>query len=118
MQFFCDETYECPFSFEKDSTKPSTSSTSQTQSNNQKQPSVEQRPEYKRTKSDLVILEQKPVTKVPTVATDQELMDFLESRCNDQKSFKNKYLTPRKARALRRKLYLDLYSEVAQKMFI
>ena len=115
---FCDETYECPFSFEKGSTKPSTSSSSQTQSNNQKQPSVEQRPEYKRTKSDLVILEQKPVTKVPTVATDQELMDFLESRCNDQKGFKNKYLTPRKARALRRKLYLDLYSEVAQKMFI
>ena len=74
--------------------------------------------EYQRSSSDLVMLERKPVTKVPTVASDQELLDILEARCSDQKSFRNKLLTPRKARALRRKLYLDLYSEVAQRMLI
>ncbi len=65
----------------------------------------------------LHFLERKPVTKVPTVASDKELEDILEARSHQLKSQK-KSLDPRKARALRRKLYLDLYSEVAQRMLI
>lgn len=70
--------------------------------------------EYKRALSDnLVYLDRQPVIKVPTVATDKEMEDIMEARCNGKK-----ILDPRKARALRRKLYLDLYSEVAQRMLI
>ena len=63
------------------------------------------------------MLERKLVTKVPTVASEKELQDILENRSNDFKK-KMKSLDPRKARALRRKLYLDLYGEVAQRMLI
>ena len=101
------------------STRPALSTVRESPSETSSQKSLAPTPqEYKRSSSDLVMLERKPVTKVPTVATDQELLDILEARCSDQKSFRNKLLTPRKARALRRKLYLDLYSEVAQRMLI
>ena len=66
---------------------------------------------------NMVLLERKPVTKVPTVASDKELEDILEARSNELRQ-KKKSLDPRKARALRRKLYLDLYGEVAQRMLI
>jgi hypothetical protein len=75
---------------------------------------VKQQHEYKRTHSDTLILDRKPVTKVPTVATDKELLDILAGRSNGH----HDTLNPRRARALRRKLYLDLNSEVAQRMLI
>ena len=64
-----------------------------------------------------VLMDRKPVTKVPTVASEKELQEILEARSNSIKQ-KKKTLDPRKARALRRKLYLDLYGEVAQRMLI
>ena len=64
-----------------------------------------------------VMLERKAVMKVPTVASEKELQDILEARSNGIKQ-KKKSLDPRKARALRRKLYLDLYGEIAQRMLI
>ena len=63
------------------------------------------------------MLERKAVTKVPTVASEKELQDILEARSNAIKQ-KKKSLDPRKARALSRKLYLDLYGEIAQRMLI
>ena len=62
-------------------------------------------------------LERKVVSKVPTVASEKELQAILEARSNGVKQ-RMKSLDPRKARALRRKLYLDLYGEVAQRMLI
>ena len=62
-------------------------------------------------------LERQALQKVPTVATDKELEAILETRNQGFKA-KKKSLDPRKARALRRKLYLDLYGEVAQRMLI
>ena len=62
-------------------------------------------------------MERQAVHKVPTVATDKELAAILEARSQGLKT-KKKSLDPRKARALRRKLYLDLYGEVAQRMLI
>ena len=62
-------------------------------------------------------MERKPVTKVPTVASEKELEDILEARSSELMQ-KKRALDPRKARALRRKLYLDLYGEVVQRMLI
>jgi hypothetical protein len=62
-------------------------------------------------------LDRKPVAKVPTVASEKELQDILEARSNGLRQ-KKKSLDPRKARALRRKLYLDLYGEMSQRMLI
>ena len=62
-------------------------------------------------------LERQALQKVPTVATDKELEAILEARNQGFKA-KKKALDPRKARSLRRKLYLDLYGEVAQRMLI
>ena len=64
-----------------------------------------------------VLLDRKPVAKVPTVASEKELQDILEARSNGLRQRK-KSLDPRKARALRRKLYLDLYGEMSQRMLI
>jgi hypothetical protein len=66
----------------------------------------------------------RPISKVPTVATDEEIEAVLESRVSnldesrDRKSKNETLIAPRKARALRRKLYLDLYKEVSSKMLI
>ena len=58
----------------------------------------------------------RPLSKVPTVATDQEVEQLMES-CQKKSHFQSG-ISPRKARALRRRLYLDLYKEVANKMLI
>ncbi len=56
---------------------------------------------YKRTKSDCIEFEQKPVMKVPTVATDQELKDIIEERSlNGAHRPRRNSLDPRRARAL------------------
>ena len=59
----------------------------------------------------------RPISKVPTVATDQEIAAVLESR-QKKTAFASSTISPRKARAMRRKLYLDLYKEVSSKMLI
>ena len=58
----------------------------------------------------------RPLMKVPTVATDQEIQAVEESRQSRSK-FETS-ISPRKARALRRRLYLDLYKEASSKMLI
>ncbi len=58
----------------------------------------------------------RPLMKVPTVATDREIQAVEESRQLRSK-FENS-ISPRKARALRRRLYLDLYKEASSKMLI
>lgn len=59
----------------------------------------------------------RPLAKVPTVATDQEIAEVLESRQKKSRVDQSS-ISPRKARAMRRKLYLDLYKEVSSKMLI
>ena len=59
----------------------------------------------------------RPLSKVPTVATDQEIAAVLES-CQKKNRVDQSSISPRKARAMRRKLYLDLYKEVSSKMLI
>ena len=63
---------------------------------------------------ELVALEHRGLSKVPTIATDSELEKMEQMR----KSRRKVSLDPRKARAMRRKLYLDLYQEAAKKGFI
>ena len=58
----------------------------------------------------------RPLFKVPTVATDQEIEAVEESR--KKKSKFERAISPRKARAMRRKLYLDLYKEASKQMLI
>jgi len=56
------------------------------------------------------------MSKVPTIATDCDLANMEERR--GKKEGCRTRLNPRKARALRRKLYLELYCEAAKKGFI
>jgi hypothetical protein len=58
----------------------------------------------------------RPLFKVPTVATDQEVEAVEESR--KKKSKLERAISPRRARAMRRRLYLDLYKEASKHMLI
>ena len=58
----------------------------------------------------------RPLFKVPTVASDQEIEAVEESR--KRKSKFERPISPRKARAMRRRLYLDLYKEASKQMLI
>lgn len=66
--------------------------------------------------SETIPMANRPITKVPTLASDQEIFG-LEEQQRNRKKFEAR-MTPRKARAIRRKLYLDLYKEASSKMLI
>ena len=73
-------------------------------------------PEEEASKPRMFALGQKGMYKVPTIATDSDLAYF-ESLKKRNKAKCNK-IDARRARALRRKLYLDLYREAATKGLI
>ena len=63
---------------------------------------------------ELVLLSPRGMSKVPTIASESELRRVEAMRLDRRRCD----LDPRRARALRRKLYVDLYREVAGKGFI
>ena len=64
--------------------------------------------------SSALTLEPRGMNKVPTIASESDLR-----RVEAMKQARRRWhLDPRKARALRRKLYVDLYREAAGKGFI
>lgn len=62
----------------------------------------------------MIALSPKTLSKVPTIASDKDL----ESLVTMRRSRKGVKIDPREARALRRRLYLDLYKEAASKGLI
>ena len=62
-----------------------------------------------------VMLERRALSKVPTIANDHDLV-FLEDKRTKKKL--STHLSPRKARAMRRKLYLDLYRDAVNRKLI
>lgn len=65
----------------------------------------------------MVLLSRKSLAKVPTIASENDLLDLESLRARNQMMGRGerKKLDKRKARAMRRKMYLDLYKEAANK---
>ncbi len=82
----------------------------------QEKPPVENNVSEEKANNTVYLPESRGMSKVPTIATESELRRVESMR----RAVKQRRLDmdPRKARALRRKLYLDLYRDAASKGFI